>query len=98
MAYTKFRPRGNFVLVSRANSESRSGGIIIPDSAQQRADRGVVVAAGPGTLSPSGERIPMELHVGDIILFPRQLGAEITLDGGKYILLTEDAVSGVIEP
>jgi chaperonin GroES len=98
MAYTKFRPRGNYVLLSRANDEVKVGHIIIPDSAQKRADRGVVVAVGPGTLLPSGERIPMELQLGDIVLFPGQLGAEITIDGEKFTLLTEDAVSGVVEP
>lgn len=97
MAYSKFRPRGNHVLLSRANAETKIGSIIVPDSAQKRAGRGVVIAVGPGALAANGDRIPMELKEGDVVLFPEQLGAEVTINGEKFTLLTEDAVSGVIE-
>jgi len=96
MAYPKITPLGNHVLIRRDDPAAQVGLIIIPDSAQKKADRGTVVAVGRGRRAENGNIIPCECAVGDVVVFPPQLGAEVTVDGLKFTLLTDDAVIGII--
>ena len=96
MTYPQITPLGNNVLIRRADPVGQIGRIIIPDSAQKSADRGVVVAVGRGHRAENGSIIPCDCTPGDVVLIPPQLGVEVTVDGQKYTLLTDDAVIGVI--
>lgn len=97
MPYPKITPLGNHVLIRRDAPAAQIGRIIIPDTAQKTADRGTVVAVGHGRRADTGAIIPCECAPGDVVLFPPQLGVEVTVDGLKYTLLTDDAVIGIIE-
>ena len=93
-----FRPLGDRVLVKRVKEEEKTkGGIIIPDTAQEKPQEGEVVAVGPGARDEDGERIPMDLKVGDRILFGRWSGTEVKIDGDELLIMKESDVMGVIE-
>lgn len=93
------KPLGDRVLVERIEQEEEMtpGGIIIPDSAKEKSTQGRVVAAGPGKRDKEGQRIPMEIKVGDRIVFGKWGGNEIKMDGKEYLLLKEDDIYGIIE-
>ena len=93
-----FRPLGDRVLVKRVKEEEKTkGGIIIPDTAQEKPQEGEVVAVGPGARDEDGERIPMDLKVGDRILFGKWSGTEVKIDGDELLIMKESDVMGVIE-
>lgn len=93
-----FRPLGDRVLVKRVKEEEKTkGGIIIPDTAQEKPQEGEVVAVGPGARDEDGERIPMDLKVGDRILFGKWSGTEVKIDGDDLLIMKESDVMGVIE-
>ena len=92
-----FRPLGDRVLVKRVKEEEKTkGGIIIPDTAQEKPQEGEVVAVGPGARDEDGERIPMDLKVGDRILFGKWSGTEVKIDGDELLIMKESDVMGVI--
>ena len=92
------RPLHDRVLVRRIEeSETRIGGIIIPDSAKEKPQQAEVKAVGNGKLLESGERVPPEVKPGDRILFGKYSGSEIEIDGEEYLVLKEDEILGVIE-
>ncbi len=94
----KFRPLHDRVLIERIDqSEKTAGGIIIPDTAQEKPMEGRVVAAGPGAKSEDGKVQPMDLKVGDRVLFGKWSGTEVKVDGVDYLILKESDVMGVIE-
>ncbi|MDR0640469.1 MAG: co-chaperone GroES [Holosporales bacterium] len=95
----KFRPLYDRVLVERTESEAKtSGGIIIPDTAQEKPMEGVVVAVGAGTKSEkTGELIPLQVKQGDKILFGKWSGTEIKLDGKDYLVMKESDIMGIFE-
>jgi chaperonin GroES len=93
-----FRPLHDQVLVIREESEQKtSGGIIIPDTAKEKPLAGKLVAVGPGRLDRDGERIPMEVKVGDRVLFGRYSGTEIKIDGVEHLMMRADDILGVFE-
>jgi chaperonin GroES len=93
-----FRPLGDRVLVKRVKEEEKSkGGIIIPDTAKEKPQEGEVVAVGPGARDEDGERIKMDLEVGDRILFGKWSGTEVTIDGDELLIMKESDVMGVLE-
>ena len=93
----KVKPLYDRVLVKRvAEKEQRSGGIIIPDTAKEKPMEGKVIAVGAGRLEKDGKRIPMEVKVGDRILFGKYSGTEIKIDDTEHVILREDEVLGVI--
>ncbi len=93
-----FRPLHDRVLVKRVKEEEKTkGGIIIPDTAQEKPQEGEVVAVGPGARDEDGERIPMDLKVGDRILFGKWSGTEVKIDGDDLLIMKESDVMGVIE-
>jgi len=86
----KIRPLRDRIIVKRLEGEEKSkGGIIIPDSAKEKPQEGEVVAVGSGRLADDGKLIPVDLKVGDKILFSKYSGTEIKLDGNDYLILFE---------
>ena len=93
----KIRPLHDRVLIRRLEEgESKTGSIIIPDSAKEKPQQGEVKGVGSGKLSPKGERFPPEVKVGDRILFGKYSGAEVKIEGQEYLILREDEILGVI--
>jgi len=92
------RPLHDRILVQRLDEgEQQIGGIIIPDSAKEKPQRGTVIAAGNGTLSRDGDRVKLDVKVGDTILFGKYSGQDIKLDGVEYLIMKEDEVLAAIE-
>lgn len=94
----KLKPLNDRVLVKRLESEEKTaGGIIIPDSAKEKPQRGEVIAAGPGKLDDSGKRIALNVKGGDEVLFNKYAGTEINIDGEEFLVMREDDVLGIVE-
>jgi chaperonin GroES len=94
----KFRPLHDRVVVKRADVESKStGGIIIPDTAGEKPQRGEVIAVGPGGRDDAGKLIPIDLKKGDRILFGKWSGTEVKIDGKELLIMKEGDVMGVLE-
>ncbi|HUT99515.1 MAG TPA: co-chaperone GroES [bacterium] len=95
----KFKPLGDRILVKRLvdETEKTSGGIIIPDTAKEKPQRGKVVSLGEGKRTEEGNLLPMRLKKGQEILFGKYSGNEVKIDGEEYIIMREDDVLGVIE-
>ncbi len=94
----KFRPLGDRVVVKRVQEDVKTaGGIIIPDSAQEKPQEGEIVAVGPGARDEKGERISPEVKVGDRILFGKWSGTEVKIDGQDLLIMKESDIMGVLE-
>ena len=92
------KPLGDRILVERIEQESKTaGGIIIPDTAKEKPKQAKVLAVGPGAKDENGKRLPMDVAVGDIVLFTQWAGSEIKVDGKDYLVLKESDVIGIIE-
>jgi chaperonin GroES len=92
------RPLRDRVLVTRLEEqEQRVGGIIIPDTAKEKPQQGKVVAAGSGRVNDKGVVQPLDINVGDTVLFGKYSGTEIKIGGQDYLILREDEVLGVVE-
>ena len=93
-----FRPLHDRVVVKRVKEEEKTkGGIIIPDTAQEKPQEGEVVAVGPGARDEDGERVEMDVEVGDRILFGKWSGTEVKIDGEELLIMKESDIMGVIE-
>ncbi len=94
----KIRPLNDRLLVKRlAEEEKTAGGIIIPDSAKEKPAEGEVVAVGLGKLADSGDRVALQVAVGDKVLFSKYGGTDVKLDGEDYLIMREDDILGIIE-
>jgi chaperonin GroES len=94
-----FRPLGDRVLVRRVEEEEKTkGGIIIPDTAKEKPQEGEVIAIGPGARDDSGKIQPLDVSVGDRILFGKWSGTEVKLDGEDLLIMKESDILGVLEP
>ena len=94
----KIRPLNDRVLVIREEEEQKSaGGIIIPDTAKEKPQRGAVIAAGPGKMGEDGKRGPLEVKEGDRIFFAKYAGTDIKLDGVEHVFMREDDILSVVE-
>ncbi|MFL6305019.1 MAG: co-chaperone GroES [Xanthobacteraceae bacterium] len=94
----KFRPLHDRVVVERIDAEAKSaGGIIIPDTAQEKPSQGEIVAVGPGGRDEAGKLIPMDLKTGDRVLFGKWSGTEVKLDGVDYLIMKESDIMGVLD-
>ena len=94
----KFHPLAYRVVIKRVKEETKSsGGIIIPDTAQEKPQEGEVVAVGPGARDEKGERIKPEVKTGDRILFGKWSGTEIKVDGEELLIMKESDIMGVLE-
>jgi chaperonin GroES len=92
------RPLHDRIIVRRLDEgEQRSGGIIIPDSAKEKPQRGEVIAAGNGKVKDDGKRVPLDVKAGDLILFGKYTSQEVKLDGTEYLIMREDEVLAVID-
>jgi chaperonin GroES len=93
-----FRPLHDRILVRRIEAEEKTaGGIIIPDTAKEKPQEGEVIAVGPGARDESGKLTPLDVTIGDRILFGKWSGTEIKLNGEDLLILKESDVMGVIE-
>ena len=91
------RPLQDRIIVRRLEEEEKTkGGIIIPDAAKEKPMQGEVVAAGKGKVSEDGKVMPLDVKVGDKILFGKYAGTEVKLDGEDYLIMREDDVLGVL--
>jgi chaperonin GroES len=93
-----FRPLHDRVVVRRVKEEEKTrGGIIIPDTAQEKPQEGEVIAVGPGVRDEDGERIPLDVKAGDRILFGKWSGTEVKIDGEDLLIMKESDIMGVLE-
>jgi chaperonin GroES len=96
MSNVNVTPLNDRILVKRVDEEEKTaGGLIIPDSAKEKPQKGEIVAAGKGKTSEDGKKIPLEVKVGDKILFGKYSGTELKLDGVEYLMMREDDVLGI---
>ena len=93
---SSFRPLGDRVAVERIE-ETTSGGIIIPDTAKEKPVQGRIIAAGEGARDENGKRIPLEVKVGDIVLFTKWGGTEFKIDGHEVTILKESDILAVLD-
>ena len=93
----KLRPLADRLLVKRIPEETKTaGGILIPDNAKEKPMEGAVIAVGAGKTLPDGKTRPLEIKVGDRVLFSKYSGTEVKLDGEEHLILKEDDVLGVV--
>jgi chaperonin GroES len=95
----KIRPLQDRVIVKRLDDqdEKTKGGIIIPDTAKEKPQRGKIIAVGKGKLNEEGKVIPLDVKKGDVILFGKYAGSEIKIDGEEHLIMREDDILGVLE-
>jgi chaperonin GroES len=97
MAKSQFRPLHDRVVVKRIDAEEKTkGGIIIPDSAREKPSQGEITAVGPGGRDEAGKLLPIDLKVGDRVLFGKWSGTEIKLDGEELLIMKESDIMGVL--
>ena len=97
MAKLTFKPLGGRVLVSPIEQEEvTAGGIVLPETAKEKPQQGKVLAAGPGDRNDKGERVAMDVKVGDLILFAKYSGTEVKMDGKKLLILRESDILGIV--
>ena len=93
----KFRPLHDRVVVRRLKQDEKTaGGIIIPDTAQEKPMEGEIIAAGPGARNEDGKLVPLDVKIGDRVLFGKWSGTEVKLDGDELIIMKESDLMGVI--
>jgi len=97
MAKLKFRPLHDRVVVKRIDAEAKSaGGIIIPDTAKEKPSEGEITAVGPGGRDEAGKLVPLDVKVGNRVLFGKWSGTEVKLDGEDLLIMKESDIMGVI--
>jgi len=94
----KLKPLGGRVIVEPIEQEEMTaGGIILPETAKEKPQEGKILAAGPGERDEDGERIPMEVQIGDKVLYAKYSGTEVKMDGKKLLILRESDILAVVE-
>ena len=94
----KFRPLGDRVVIRRVPEEEKSrGGIIIPETAQEKPHEGEVISVGPGALDENGKRIVPDVKAGDFVLFGKWSGNEVKIDGQELLIMKESDIMGILE-
>jgi len=94
----KFRPLHDRVVVRRLEAEEKTaGGIIIPDTAKEKPQQGEVIAVGPGARDDNGKLTPLDVKVGDRVLFGKWSGTEVRIDGEDLLIMKESDIMGVLE-
>ncbi len=94
----KLRPLQDRIIVKRVEEEGKTaGGIFIPETAKEKPQQGEIIAVGKGKLTEDGKLLPMDVKVGDKVLFGKYSGSEIKLDGIDYLIMREDDILGVLE-
>ncbi len=98
MGKLKIRPLGDKLVVEPLEAvEKTKGGIILPDTAKEKPQEGKVVAVGKGKTDENGKLIPMEVKIGDKILYGKYAGTEVTIDGVEYMILREEDVLAIVD-
>ena len=93
----KIRPLHDRVIVKRLEEERKSaGGIVIPDNVAEKPDQGEVIAVGPGKRNDEGKREPLDVKVGDRILFGKYSGTTVKIEGTEYLVMREEDIMGVV--
>ena len=93
----KLVPLGDKVVVQRVDAEeATSGGIVLPDSAREKPAEGRILSVGDGTVSSSGERVPLQVGEGDRVLFSRWAGSEVQIDGSEILVMKESDILAVL--
>jgi chaperonin GroES len=93
----KVKPLADRVLVKpQEEAEVKKGGIIIPDTAKEKPQQGQVIAVGPGKVTESGQKVPMEVKKGDTILYGKYSGTEVTIDGQDYLIMRESDILAIV--
>ena len=93
----KFRPLHDRVVIERIDAEAKTaGGIIIPDTAQEKPQQGKVIAVGPGRRDENGKLIPVDIEIGDRILFGKWSGTDVKVGGVEYLIMKESDIMGVL--
>lgn len=96
MAKLNVRPLHDRILVRRMQEDEKTaGGIIIPDSAKEKPQRGEIVATGKGRITEDGKTLPLEVKAGDKVLFSKYAGTELKLDGAEFLMMREEDILGV---
>ena len=91
------KPLGNRLVIEPLEQEEiTSGGIVLPETAKEKPQQGLVLAAGPGDRDEDGKRIPMDVKVGDKVLFAKYAGTELKMDGKKLLILRETDILGIV--
>ena len=94
----KFRPLHDRVVVKRIDAEEKTtGGIIIPDTAKEKPSQGDIIAVGPGGRDEAGKLVPLDVQVGNRVLFGKWSGTEVKVDGVEYLIMKESDIMGVLE-
>ena len=94
----KLRPLADRVIVKRLENETKTAsGIVIPDNAAEKPDQGEVLAVGPGKMDDDGDRLPMNVKVGDRVLFGKYSGQTVKVDGEELLVMREEDLMGVVE-
>ncbi|MBM4128621.1 MAG: co-chaperone GroES [Nitrospira sp.] len=94
----KFKPLRDRILVKYSSEEEKtSGGLFIPDTAKEKPQKGTVVAVGPGKITEDGKRQPIEVKIGDTVLFEKYSGSKIRIDEEDYLIIREEEILGIIE-
>jgi len=91
------KPLHDHILVERIEEEIKKGGIIIPDTAKEKPQQGKVIEVGDGRRDDKGNRIPLDVKKGDIILFGKYAGSEVKIEDKEYLIIREDDVLGIIQ-
>ncbi len=95
---TKLKPLGDKVVVRPTQrEETTKSGIVLPDTAKEKPQEGVIIAAGSGRVLDSGERLALEVHVGNKVLYAKYAGTEIKIDGEELLILSEKDVLAIVE-
>ncbi len=93
-----YKPLGDRLLVKPNPSEEKTkSGIVLPDSAKEKPQEGKVIAAGSGTRDEKGNKIPMEVKVGDVVLYSKYSGTEVKIDGEEHLIIKESDVLAIVE-
>ena len=94
----RFRPLHDRIVVQRISADEKTaGGIIIPDTAQEKPQQGEVISVGPGARNERGEIVPLDVKVGDTVLFGKWSGTEVKIDGQDFLIMKESDVMGIME-
>ena len=95
---TKLRPLGDRVVIQPTpREEMTKTGIVLPDTAKEKPQEGSIIAAGPGKLNDEGEREPMDVKVGDKVLYAKYAGTEFKVDGDEYLIVSQKDILAVVE-
>ncbi|MDR3498308.1 MAG: co-chaperone GroES [Parvibaculum sp.] len=94
----KFRPLHDRVVVKRLDEETKTaGGIIIPETAQEKPSQGEILAVGPGARNEDGKVVPLDVKVGDRVIFGKWSGTEVKIDGQDLLIMKESDIMGIVE-